>query len=985
MMSWFDNLVGEAKTRWQEAFPDSPRKEEESQEEVTAGIAQKVLSPDKPNPPIVQVIEAKKPIEPNWFERKGMELAMKGVVGFSSGKKEEDEALIKQFVPKFEQLIGFIRTQLPQLLELIEEFFPTVTALFKKDATLLEGIVLHILVNLIRQKYGKETPELSPEQFLEIGLIELSYVISRHLRKNNADELYDALFPESRYCTLLTPFSADIKEKMVKYYGIFHFATVEDPTVAEYKHRLGKILWNVEEIKKGGIAYPSNEPTNEDFKKVGIDSAIEQFYDLCSRTVSWVVEIGFQCLADEEFTFKFLKYIQTDVPETDLKMISKLLSSFANSKADHLVWLREECQKVFTNILFKMLVNSLKKVHPSSRYPVENLFFKSFEGLLSLAVHKLPALVQTINLKNLNKVDVATLVTPFVNECISLFSKKKGEFKDFFPFPKEYQEKMEGKIREKAPQFFAKILIKVNGLIQEQPEMEKQLNALFPEKESCNWIQFFHLIPHLAPLGIPYLLRSNGEKLVDETIMPFLIEGQDPQQDFSFLDRSVRGLIQELGQNESPELMQVFRFVGEFSGALLLKFVTLMSQETKAMEDTKQEISLVEDFALKGVIVAQKHFDGISQTKKLFQTSTPSREQFIQTFDGIHLLHPALRGEEDKKASLNDLTQKTFEIFRITKESKFPVPKFARGMFYQGLEKITPVAIDTVCTHASKIETINQMLITVLNQIAEKKNESPMERLFASDKKEEEFKADYNDSFQQELQKEFGELLVAVVGLQPSWLPKKLIEDPWLKEVASEALGQSLRKFLQDNNSLLTILEEAVGKLCEAIAPGGDTSQLKQFFPKTAEEIKQKQENNAIKAQEAEDNIPRVLRALIEGQTDRVAVDAFIKVWDAFEAQMEEWLLTNFGEKHGGNINSILVPVFRFLVKLPLTVGVLIFNYTIWLIASQILKFIIESDKRIKDLEADIHDNAIYHGVTQMLTHFVDKLPPRFVPRNEKF
>lgn len=378
-------------------------------------------------------------------------------------------------------------------------------------------------------------------------------------------------------------------------------------------------------------------------------------------------------------------------------------------------------------------------------------------------------------------------------------------------------------------------------------------------------------------------------------------------------------------------------------------------------------------------------------------------------------MHPALVDEPNKKAFFNKLTFILFEIFNIKKESNFPVPDYAKELVYDALSFITPEILNNACDYVRDASTINGILVSALNQSSKDDSISILDRLFSQEHKDfkehlKDLDSKFSDQFQLDLQKELGGTVEALVGLQKDRIPKYLVKNEGLKSYAAEAIGQPLRAELRNKKtgapiSLLTMLDKVFEKVGDSLAPSlwvdeslvyletsfkgvvridrqtgkpkqSNAPNLARLFPKTPKEKAQKVKFDDYIVRKTEKNVPRYLRKLISDQTSQIAIEAFILFWAHLEKEFSQWLVSNFGEEYGEKIYNVLLPITRWVIKYPLSIAMIVFNYTIWLIASQLLKWVISKQavEIVKDVNINIHDNAIYKGLELVLARYADEL-----------
>lgn len=776
--------------------------------------------------------------------------------------------------------------------------------------------------------------------------------------------------------------------------------TVQDESLEAYKGKLRTIL-------------------------VGAEPAVDEFYALCNGAVSFTLEKGIGILNNPilkktDTIFVALNLLQEQV---GLTLSPSLLHNLANgvekilgTQNASLKWIGQQQGHILSSILFKLLVNCLAEKGPITKnIPPDQLFFHAFNSLLEIGVSDLPAADPAAS-----EDSVTAGVSGAVEKWLNAFADDQKKLGSLIPLTSEMQESVEEKIRSKAPRFFAKAFMAVTRLIRSKRDIEASLNAHFPKKqkgEPCHLVQLFRLAPYAAVQGIPFTIRDKGHKILDGNVL-------DPAT-----KNIIEGLFNELGNNQSQPLLRFYQFIGEFLETAGGQAVLFFSDQIKTLEgtglDTIFELNGVEDtrkmdqfsdaekqqlktssipeYIVENVInKATSHFNGIRETKEEYQESKPSRQQFIEKFHQLGILHPAL--EEDQQATttvrvkrnehFENLALSIFNLFNINGIIESAIPDYAQKLCFELIKILAPMGLDAFYKNVSDADTINSTFISLLNKKADKDSVSIIDKLFPEEENDyklgkKDLKPKFDNNFQKALQKNIGDALVAMIGMQKDWLPMQLVESESLRESAAEAIGQLIGEIFRDPVSgnpvsLLTILDNSLKGVLDNTAPAVWNETKGQFeykdigfdrklqsanlkdtprlFPKDDAEKAIKDAVEDRQKKRAEKNVFKYLKKIISDQTDQMMVEAFINKWEDFEISLHDSLVSSFGEEYGGITSDILIPTIRWMIKFPLTVGVLIFNYTVWFIVSQILTLIFndQAKKRMKDVSMEIHDNAIY-------------------------
>lgn len=849
------------------------------------------------------------------------------------------------------------------------------------------------------------------------------------------------------------------QEKLLQPIAEVHFsfynATVKDDSEEVYKARLREVLWDYDAVvlsgNFGASRVPLNRPTKDQSVLAGIEPAVEQLYLLCDSSLSLVRAKGADYLGDTAKSLKVFQGLQKNLaPENQLSgevltQVSSALNKIFKGGDPEINLFGDRCQHVLKSMIFKGLVRWLEKVPAALRSPPEELLFKAVALPLAIGVEGFTGLNDTILLNKpmirqrvqdrfgsidsddyiedssardlaiQNEIEseeaefATTAVAPTVNEWIDLFFDGGQDI----PLPDSMKVSAEKRIRKEASSLVAKIFTATTSWIVDRKSSEDKLNDLFPSK---NPLRMCHLIPHLAVEGISYGIRENQDKIVADGMMPMISSMLPQDQSLDLLNTIISGFVNKLGANDSDDFKQLLNFIGVFSETAAIRFIGNVFGRIHQMEvDGVNLTSVLEDLLKGNLEIVKEHLKGINVAKEDADKSSLSRDELIQSFVSQDILHPALQDEDSKKEFFNSLTLILFEIFKINKESEFPVPDYAKEFVYEIFSEITPGILNSACDHVRDASTINGILVSALNQAANEESISILDRLFTHEHKDfrehlKDLDSKFSDQFQIDLQKELGETVEALVGLQTDRLPKYLVKNEKLKSYAAEAIGQPLRAELRNKKtgtpiSLLTMLDGVFAKVGDGLAPSiwvdeslvyletsfkgevqiddqtgdpkiSDAPNLARFFPRTKKEKALKAKYDKYQAKKTKKNVPRYLRKLINDQTSQIAIEAFILLWANLEKNLSQWLVANIGEEYGEKIYNVLLPVTRWVIKYPLSVALIIFNYSIWLIASQLLKWVLakEAEEIVKDVNINIHDNAIYKGLELILTRYAEEL-----------
>lgn len=789
-------------------------------------------------------------------------------------------------------------------------------------------------------------------------------------------------------------------------------ATVNDKSEETYKSRLRQIFWNREAVQASGYfgSDPVPEfPTKEDATRAKIEPAVDLLFFLCEYGMKILKNSGSKYLNDPAFLHTLLNDLQKNVPfeqQIPAALIHKIalgIQSICDGSNSELALAGDYLEHFSKTLIFKGIVIWFEKVPEALRYPPEKLLAAAFDLVLAPGAAVLA-----------EEEELIKAVVPAVDGWVDLFFNE-GEnqgISSHFPIPEPWQKNIESKLRPGLYSGFAKIFGTVTSWVSNRKSIQEELNALFPSK---NATKLCNTIPFLVTQGIPYYAQEKGEAVV-EKLMSIVKQSFDEDiEQLEWIMRLLTGFFAELGTNNSENRTQLIKFIGAFSETVVMQFLIDILSRVRQMElDSTSLISILEEWAIGHVGIAKNHVAGIGKTKVELDNPKPSRASYIKNFKENALLHPALedelpgvRGLKHKNAFFSDATKRILEIFRIDKKTNIPLPAFAWEILLDQITTHTPAGLSSIMELLHHSSTFNQALIFILNKASQEDPISIIDRLFPDSEtndfmdhlKDLDFK--FDDQYQLQLENELGEMLEAVISLQPDRIPKYLIQRPDLKQFAAEAIGQTLRSQLRSNKSgqpisILTLLDKVFDSVSEIIAPAvwdpdmgkfvfyqtslsgkvqmdsitkqaltAEEPNLVRFFPISESEKSQVNRYNKKQIRRTERNVPRFVRKMVNHQTDQIAVDLFIQFWNSFKKELYDWLIINTGKENGEELYKTVLPIARWLIKYPLAVALLIFNYTIWLIVSQALQLILNQQvqQRVEDVHVDIHDNALFHGI----------------------
>lgn len=877
----------------------------------------------------------------------------------------------------------------------------------------IEAAILRCAVNLSEELFENG---MTPESFIQEVVSHFSKKL--HFACNYAESQKQPVKVDHFYqasCNLaqiflpkkmdwLNKFIERRQERLVKpvaeIHHSFYTALYNEGTIESYKERLRKVLTD------------PNRPDED------VGPRVDQLYNLCQNGMAFLKERGTEYFAKDGKVLILLNYLQEGnanaLDDAVLQTLESGIQLIISEDDKDISWVGSTIKHWGATRLFQALICWFEKVPEDKRYPIDKLLFNAFELILQKAEDPLDLLTQSEEENPFAKESLE----PVVKELIALFSEGDLNLKDEadLTLPEKIEKMCMEWIQNGCQSSLSKILVTITSWTRDPKASAEKLENLFQSK---NMLRLCNLGKHVVTQGIPYYLNDKGDELTDKYIMPtlapFLSEtGEEAEanlEEYQALRTMIHGFWKEFGENDSPEKQKLIHFLGVFLETASVRLLGNVFERISAGD------SKLEDLLTLGVEEAILHFTAIGDTKRAVKKSKPLRSELVQEFEKRKILHPALQGEDQKEAFYKKLADQVFIILDIDENSELPIPDWSKGFSFEMQEKMLPNILNEITKFLCDTGTINQILISILNHVIEDKaQEAPLlQRLFPDKKTRQAMMADlepkFNDAYQTELQKKLAEAIEALIKMHPDRIPKLLMRSDKIKAYAGEAIGQPLREQIRDPESntpisLLTIIDKVVGSYLNEIAPGKldettgeftyykttlegdvkkddsgnpietDAPNLSRFFPKTDKEKIKAKKLKAKQTKDAAKNVPKLLKHIIDHQTDQIAINAFIKKWAKLEKSLIDKMVAWFGDRYGKGISSVLLTLLRFFIKLPVGFGVLVFNYTIWLVASQILKLIFnkQAQKRAQDVGVDIHDNVVLRMTEKVVDQYAQAL-----------
>lgn len=1056
--------------------------------------------------------------------------------GFQKKWQDEDGGLFKKLTGADDDSI--FKKRISELYEKLSQFFPKeLAAIFQKEKTensleeTTKTFLLHAVATLAKEVFQKELAEgqtVAPQKLIDRVLSHLASKIREQFEEVHQNEAKGEVpsasdfAPLSKYIiNLFLPKVGPNKEYQWLHdlierhqeeftgtlHHILHAIYLSQPAggkVEEYKERLKAVFQG----------------------KVGSESAVEQIYNLSSNLAALFQGPFESFLKDSEKFF--------EEP-------GKSLDASSGQKDSQVGWVQEKMQKALEYMIFRSFVHWFEKVPEQGRGEPGQLLMHAFQRILSIGMNHLPRItaeLETQKAKILPKIwrqfnnpeskgyskdkekrknDVdgevnkrlealgTRLLQPFLDEFMGVFFENEHEIlEDQIPFIGEFNNPLCQWIRSFLSKQVCKMMMVTTSWMQDRTKNETRLGELYPTK---NPMKLCNILGHMAREGLSSKLRE--ESWANEIVMPFFKPYFCPPDapancdvDLALLQKMFQGFFRLAGTTNSPVILQLMDFIGDFAETSLLRLMADFSKRFKTMEEvnadpppysqviedskrewtanasdksrTREETFAENKIILKSLITNPEITDQqlfafikfakiksrgkfLTRFKKVFQASRgvkPSRfikrheiknqsllegsilrlldyakdhfevlgkipngskltrSEIISEFERAGKLHSAVREGKERDDFFKKLSHQIFKIIGVTEKTYLPIPGFLKKSVWPLIEdKLIPLMLVKAMEVAKEPSNLNKMIVAAMlkSEEALKDNEDSIWSKLMPDENQANLSPQYQDAYQSKLDARIKGVIDAVTQLREKSFARKImnvkVQGMPVLDKAATAVGQSFRAVFRDENyrhiPTLDLLDTLMGVISDSIVEveweenkivypktefdgrksitsNGSVEYvqkpcLAKIFPKTEQE-KNMAETLAKEARrKAKKEVPYYLRTVISAQAKSFLRDQFLQSCNRLEAKLKEKC---------PNLSKVLLPLFTFLIKIPLVFTVIfLLDGLIWIVVNIIFQAALgeQIKKYTKDANVDVYDNLIYKYLDFGMNKVVENIEQVYV------
>jgi len=576
--------------------------------------------------------------------------------------------------------------------------------------------------------------------------------------------------------------------------------------------------------------------------------------------------------------------------------------------------------------------------------------------VLSFLAEKIPAIDGRINeIRNNNamtkaekKVEMAKLFRPLAKDFLDLAGP---DLKGILPVPKMFRKFLAKKLQEDyLPALFSKMYKDLNGWRYEAPQVEAQLDALFPSGSGKNAAT--KIADYIRDF-VPYYMETHPGTItgIFEKVSGKYFNALSPEHQTQLRTLLVNN-VRAVGMN--PDMKKTAEAIGEYSRAMVLKMfagVTLTINDKEKAVDGTGENKFLFNTTLGFIKVLRDHVRRINKippSGRMFPAHLVSHTEMLNGFAKHptmpNMLHPALSrdlnpnatAEERKEQRLKEFfvpfANDLLDISGVNNPEEFPAPSFMKQEAWDLFKtKVLPEVLMNVYEEVLKPDNLNVMMLKTIDSLIEG---------IDGITDEEEAKVE-NDPKQRELNEALGDLVKEMTDLVPDIWTKTIFASDRIRNMTSEAIGRVIRRKL-DNTTMIEMLNKGLEGF-SLNKPDADRG-------KTAQQLK------AEKAK-IEKELTKKMTSYISRQVKDACRNMIKSKWDAFQAKFDRGVERAFG-KPGLAIKRFLDKIFRFIfiTLIGSALDFIVFK-CLWFFVD--LKIANKSKEIIKDVQMPIHENVM--------------------------
>lgn len=789
---------------------------------------------------------------------------------------------------------------------------------------------------------------------------------------------------------------------------------------------------------------------------VGNHQLAEQLYNLCGHGVKMGQDGLTHTASDKENIVRlFQGFSKTAGFAGLIGNVAGGFSSIFEGSEEHpdptTGWVADNIRQTVHLTIFKGFVHLLEKVDPKDRQPPENLFPAAILLLMNTGSGKLPDVMEAIRIVSappgtpkhdpahyiedpeLRDRKIQQVMAPLIDDYMTLLYD--GNLIAHMHLPDEAEPWLKDIIRVYVPRLLAPMLSTTTRWIDDKQRNQDRLTARFGTQREA---QFGRILGCLASDAASWAMQEfheqAGNAVVKNAAHLFTSpEGQEPDappQDLTQIGRIVSHTLKTLsepssepmqhtlaatGQADNEPMKKLYGFFEDFAESVILRWSADVFDKIHDMEEAAKDDpdgNLGVQLAVLGLGELQDHVETIAAVKstlKKYKAGKISTKVMKREFEKAGKLHPALAPLGDKSTTVDHkvefferLSHFIFNFMEVDKDAELPLPEleFFRGPAWEVFEgKLMPLLLKKLLHEVRDPHTLNLILITLFKEINESAGHFDMSAPEAELQK-------YADAPQEKLEQISGDMLRALVRLQPTAFTKWLMEFRKVREGAGKAMALPLREELE-NTTILQIVDRVITNVTPKITPGywkedGEyVCQEKQpdgimavvakpgfrqtLLPRTPEEKAAVEKRRTEEVKEAKDEVVQQIAGGIETPSKLIFLQFFKKLYAkirGFINKAIDKIFRKYSPKVKAVVNKFLDGLGDYLVK-PL---LWLVTWPIFYVVKKILRFyfVYQAENRAQDVRHKIHKNPIFKLLSKMMDIHEGKVEPLTLEQQEK-
>lgn len=667
--------------------------------------------------------------------------------------------------------------------------------------------------------------------------------------------------------------------------------------------------------------------------------------------------------------------------------------------------------------IWKILVRLIPTPPNGKKIKAEELLPRIFDNFVQFANGHFPDLIETVkrDWKDLSaeerKKQALKLNMPILQAFLKQFIS--DDLAAEIPLPEKYRAVVVQKIEASLNDFVSDALVASCGWMLEKQENEAALNRMFKSSENqpSAPVKACHAAGKIIQSAIPYQCREKGNTLaqsVYEMLRADLPDGKPSQQIASAGKKMVLSLFDYVGLAKSQEVKDALSFVSTYAETALLRLSRQLGERVERLDHALVEgdSSTMEKFIGIFIKELEPHLRVYGENRKLFRKD--DRKKILEAFRSEGLLHAGMGDATDRDVVFKTWSAKILAIAGLHSGAPLPVPPLFRDEAWKQLQDtLLPSLLVTAFDKMKDPHMLDKMLRIALQKFNADWNKDKVaidhvrEVLFPAATKD--YKAQvlkvrkFDDAYQIEMEKKFGELGRLLLKLHSSPVVGTIMRSKKLQKKVGELIGQPLRGNLRTatneperpgqavtiNQVLGSSLEAFVDHFvpCERVgdqwnyfamdAEGNvtdaklDEPDLSELFPTNAEEKARLHIRDVTQRAVLQRQVMKGTRRLIKDQLQIMMQGLLNAPWDAMVNGFVRLLRAIVLTKHKDKVENGVRKFFWFLRRYVIFPVLAIVTLPVWLPIREIMNAVLtnKGTKHVQGLKDNIHMNLAYRFV----------------------